>query len=93
MSEILQSDLASQISEIAIGTEPMPDSKALGVIWDVKSDKLKVNLNKNFENATTRRLMASQLASCFDPLGMSAPCFLGGKIEFSAGCPNKIRLG
>ena len=52
LSEILQSDLASQMSEIAIGAEPMPDSKALGVIWDVKSDKLKVNLNKNFENAT-----------------------------------------
>ena len=56
LSEILQSDLASQISEIAIGAEPMPDSKALGVVWDVESGKLKVNLDKNFENATTRRL-------------------------------------
>ena len=55
-SEIPQSELPSKISEIAIGVEPMPDSKAVGVVWDGESDKLKVNLDKNFDNAATRRL-------------------------------------
>ena len=58
----------------------MPDLKALGVVWDVENDKLKVNLNKNSVDVTTRRQMASQLASYFDPLGMIVPCILGGKL-------------
>ena len=80
LSEIPKCDLATNISEIAIGSEPMPDSKALGVVWDVENDKLKVNLNKNSVDVTTRREIASQLASYFDPLGMIAPCILGGKL-------------
>ena len=80
LSEIPKCDLATNISEIAIGSEPMPDSKALGVVWDVENDKLKVNLNKNSVDVTTRRQMASQLASYFDLLGMIAPCILGGKL-------------
>ena len=80
LSEIPKCDLATNISEIAIGSEPMPDSKALGVVWDVENDKLKVNLNKISVDVTTRRQMASQLASYFDPLGMIAPCILGGKL-------------
>ena len=62
LSEIPQCDLALSISEVTIGAEPMPDSKALGVIWDVEDDKLKVGFNKNFSPVTTRRQMASQLA-------------------------------
>ena len=58
----------------------MPDSKALGVIWDVENDKLKVSFDKEFVDITTRRQMASQLASNFDPLGVVSPCLLGGKL-------------
>ena len=60
----------------------MPDSKALGVIWDVENDKFKVSFNKNFSPVTTRRQMASQLASNCDPLGVASPCLLGGKLIF-----------
>ena len=80
LSEIPKCDFATNISEIAIGSEPMPDSKALGVVWDVENDKLKVNMNKNLVDVTTRCEMASQLASYFDPLGMIAPCILRGKL-------------
>ena len=77
LTEIPQCDLAS---EVTIWAEPMPDSKALGVIWDVENDKLKVTFNKNFSPVTTRRQMASQLASNYDPLGVASPCLLGGKL-------------
>ena len=79
LTKIPQCDLAPSISEVTIGAEPMPDSKALGVIWDVENDKLKVSFNKNFSPVTARRQMASQLASNYDPLGVASPCLLGGK--------------
>ena len=59
LTEIPQCDLAPSISEVSIGAEPMPDSKALGVVWDVENKKLEVSFNKNFSPATTRRQMAS----------------------------------
>ena len=58
----------------------MSNSKALGVVWDVENNKLKVSLNKNSVDKTTRRQMASQLASYIDPLSMIATCILGGKL-------------
>ena len=79
LSEIPKCDLAANISKITIGSEPMQDSKALGVVWDVESYKFKVNLNKTSVGVTTRRQVTSQLASYFDPLRMIAPCILGGK--------------
>ena len=80
LTEIPQCDLAPSISEVTIGAEPMPDSKSLGVIWNVENDKLKVSFNKNFSPVTTRRQMASQLASNYDPHGVASPCLLGGKL-------------
>ena len=79
-TEIPQCDLAPSISEVTIRAEPMPYSKALGIIWDVENDKLKVSFNKNFSPVTTRPQMASQLASNYDPLGVASPCLLGGKL-------------
>ena len=78
LTEIPQCDLAPSISEVTIGAETMPDSKALGVIWDVENDKLKVSFNKKFSPVATRCQMASQLASNYDPLGVASPCLLGG---------------
>ena len=39
-------DLGSNIREIDLGSNSMPDSKALGLIWDVEKDCLKVHCNK-----------------------------------------------
>ena len=58
----------------------MPDSKALGIVWDVENDQFKICFDKKLTDVTTRRQMASQLASSFDPLGIASPCLLGGKL-------------
>ena len=58
----------------------MPDSKALGVTWDVENDKLRLCPKKSLVEVSTRREMLSALAGQFDPLGMLAPCLLGGKL-------------
>ena len=58
----------------------MPASKALGLVWDVENDRLRVSCKQNLTGITTRREMLSALASQFDPLGILAPCLLGGKL-------------
>ena len=55
LSDVSHFDLATQICEIVIVADPKPAySKALGVIRDVESEKLKVNLDKNFDNVPRR---------------------------------------
>ena len=60
----------------------MPDSKALGLIWDVEKDCLKVHCNKNLTMPArlSRQEMLRFLAGHFDPLGFIAPYLLGGKL-------------
>ena len=73
-------NLGFNIREIDLGSNPMPDSKALGLIWDVEKDCLKVHCNKSLTmpGRFSRREMLRFLAGHFDPLGFIAPYFLGG---------------
>ena len=79
LSYMPQCDLATDVSEVDLGSDFLPDSKTLGLTWDPKNDKFRVNI-KEFRNATTRREMSTQLASQFDPLGMASPYLLWGKL-------------
>ena len=42
LSNVSQSNLGSSIREIDLGSHPMPDSKALDVIWKVENARLGV---------------------------------------------------
>ena len=64
-------DLATSLTNVDIGSEPLPNSKTLGLAWALQNDILRVNC-KEFSKATTRREMASQ----FDPLGQHGPRLL-----------------
>ena len=80
LSNIPQSELGSSIREIDLGSHPMPDCRALGVVWDVENDCLKVCRNSALSEVSTRREMLRMLASHFDPLGILAPFLLKGKL-------------
>ena len=54
-------------------------SQPLALTWDTENDKLLIRCRRLTE-ASTKREMTSQLASQFDPLGMAAPFFLGGRL-------------
>ena len=67
LSCVPQCDLATDVTEVDLGSDPLPDSKTLGLTWDPENDKFRVTIKEVF-NAATRREMSSQLASQFDPL-------------------------
>ena len=79
LTGIPKSDLWLNIREIDLGSQPMPDSKASGLVWDVENDKFRV-LKRNLLDISTRPEMLSSLAGQFDPLGILAPCLLEEKL-------------
>ena len=80
LSGVPPSDLGSSLREVDLGTQPMPEYKALGLVWDVEDDKLRVSSRQPLGSVSTRREMLRALASQFDPLGFLAPWLLGGKL-------------
>ena len=79
LTGISNSDLGSNIQEIDLGSQPMPDSEELVLVWYLENDKLRV-LNRNLLDISTRREMLSSLTGQFDPLGILAPCLPEGKL-------------
>ena len=70
LSGIPKCDLGSNIWEIDLSAEPMPDSKTLGMVRDVENDRLRVCFkHQKLGEFTTRREMLGALAGQFDPLG------------------------
>ena len=55
-----------------------PTEKALGVNWDIGSDRLGFKLSLDGK-PTTRRQMLSMVSKIYDPLGLAAPFLLKGK--------------
>ena len=62
LSRVSPKDLAHCLKEIDLGVQPLPDSKALDLIWDTQNDMLRV-YSREFAEASTRREMSSQLAT------------------------------
>ena len=79
LTKVPRCNLALSVSKIDLGSQPLPDSKALELVWDTEQDRLLVNF-REFCEASTRRQMAGQLESQFDPLGMASPFILGARM-------------
>ena len=80
LTNIPRVDLAGDIKEVDLGSQPLPNSKALGLIWDPESDRLRIKSTDVQTDTGTRRKLSSKLASLFDPLGLAAPYLLAGKL-------------
>ena len=81
LQNIPKNDLARNIIEVDLGSQPLPDSKALGLVWEPESDRLRIKWEEGARTeVTTRRSMCSKLVSLFDLLGLAAPYLLKGKL-------------
>jgi len=59
LHQVPQCDHAATVGRIDIGSQPLPDSSALGLAWDPESDTLRIS-----GQATTRREMTSHILWC-----------------------------
>ena len=83
LSGIPKCDLGSKIREINLSAESVPDSKTLGLVWNVEIDRLRVCFkHQKLGEVTTRREILGALANQFDPSGILTPCLLERKMNY-----------
>ena len=76
LQSVPQEERAQQLKELTLGSDPLPPDRALGVVWDPETDSLgfQVDMQKLKQKPMTKRGMLSATASCYDLLGLAAPC-------------------
>ena len=77
-SEVLncipEQDQAKEVKDFS------PQSKALGVSWDVTKDTFYFKVDVNVTDPATKRNMLSLIASTYDPLGLVSPIIMTGRL-------------
>jgi hypothetical protein len=70
---------AKGVKELEFRVQDLPTERALGVKWNVESDKLGYSICLK-EKPTTRRGILSIISSVYDPLGLISPFILPAKL-------------
>ena len=78
-----RSPLLNDVS--VISSEHIPNTSALGVVWDVQTDSFRFKV-KVKQNPFTRRGLLATTSTLFDPLGMIGPVVLLGKRMLQDAC-------
>ncbi|XP_043204840.1 uncharacterized protein LOC122372053 [Amphibalanus amphitrite] len=84
--EVLQSvpkqDRSKQVKDLTLGSDPLPTERALGVVLDPNTDTIgfNVDIQKLTRKTATKRGYLSAAASCYDPLGLAAPCVVRARV-------------
>ena len=69
--------------------EHLPSERALGIQWNIQTDKFEFNINVKPKDPTRRGILAV-VSSVYDPLGLAAPFVLTGKILLQDLCRRKM---
>ena len=75
--------LVSGLRELDLSREhgnELPDTKALGCVWETGEDRFKIVSSLTSLQKYTRRPMLSQLGKSFDPLGIFSPFFVKARL-------------
>ena len=75
--------LISGMRELDLSIEhdnDLPETKALGCIWETGGDRLRIVSSLKSLTKYTRRTMLSQLGKSFDPLGIFSPFFVKARL-------------
>ena len=65
-----------------LGQESHSSERVLGVLWDAKKDEMGLNIDFDTlaRKPRTRRGVLSATAACYDPLGLTAPHIVQGRM-------------
>ena len=80
---------SKNIKELDLCRDTLPSERALGMLWDINSDVLRIDVNLR-SRPSTRRGILSMIGSMYDPLGIVSPSILQGKIILQELCRQKI---
>ena len=83
LAEFDKNVLASVMRDLDLSVEnheDLPDSKALGCVWETEDYRLRIVSSLTPLNKYARRAMLSQLGKSFDPLGIFSPYFVKARL-------------
>jgi len=81
MAGIPQQERSPGVKNIDLARDELPMDRALGVLWNLKDDSLKISVTPP-DKPLTKRGILSTMSSVFDPLGFIAPFTVRAKIIF-----------
>ena len=86
LQTIQEEDRAKEVKNLDLDQSSLPMERALGMHWDVETDKFGFQIRIK-DKPATRRGILSVVSSVFDPLGLVAPAILPPKmlLQNSAG--------
>jgi hypothetical protein len=79
---------SKELRSLDLDNNNLPIEQALGVHWQVESDKLGFRIALQ-DKPLTRRGILSTIGSIYDPLGIAAPALLPGKKILQDLCRDK----
>ncbi|XP_042220578.1 uncharacterized protein LOC121865303 [Homarus americanus] len=78
---VLQTERAMEVKEVLVKDDRLPAERALGIMWDVENDELKVRIQIPTKPQTKRGLL-SMVSSIYDPLRLISPSTIRAKTIF-----------
>ena len=86
-------DRAKSMKDLALGQDPLPAERVLGVLWDPEADRLgfALDIDALKRKPVTRRGILSATAACYDPLGLATPYIVKGRMLMQE--LTRLRLG
>ncbi|XP_060765880.1 uncharacterized protein LOC132874028 [Neoarius graeffei] len=78
MTAFAPEDLAKDLKDLNLGTDPLPLQRSLGLIWNLESDSFSFQVSRE-EKPFMKRGILSTIQSLCDPLGFVAPITVQGK--------------
>ena len=89
LASLPNENLSSEVKEINLHVDNLPDNKALGVIWNTQNDTFSYRTKFDSKPCTKRGIL-STLFSIYDPLFLASPAILTGKRIFQELCELKV---
>ncbi|KAK3093009.1 hypothetical protein FSP39_009964 [Pinctada imbricata] len=79
LAQFPKEDLAKDLKNLDFGHDSLPEQRSLGIAWDIMTDSFVFRVNPE-SKPFTRRGVLSVINSLFDPIGITAPVTLEGKL-------------
>ena len=89
LERIQEEDRAKEVKNLDLDQSSLPMERALGMHWDVETDKFGFQIRTK-DKPATRRGILSVVSSVFDPLGLVAPAILPPKMLLQDLCKQKL---
>ena len=89
LDAIPEDERSKELKNVHLEDDKLPTERALGLQWDVETDRFTFNVNVK-DMPSTRRGLLSTISSVYDPLGFISPYILKAKIILQRLCKDNV---